>query len=156
MNQSGNRKVKLVEEGGQTVADLLVKKNPFTSPHCNRGNCQICLFEGSKGLCQIRSITYSNTCLKCEERGISFKYWGESSESLYERSLTHLEEGSKGYKDSHIYAHILKYHKSDKINLQENFKFEVVGRINGAMKRQVEKWLLIKNSKAVLMNSKDM
>ena len=90
INSTGLRRVKLVEEGGLTLADQLVKSNPFSSPTCNRGNCQVCLFKGSRGQCQSRSVTYSNTCLKCSEKGESFKYWGESSESLYERSSTHM------------------------------------------------------------------
>ena len=65
LNKSGLRRVKLVEEGGLTIADMLVKATPFKTLLCSRGDCQICLIKGSKGQCSVRSITYSNTCLKC-------------------------------------------------------------------------------------------
>ena len=42
------------------------------------------------------------------------------------------------------------------ISLKENYKFEVVKPYSTAFNRQINEALLIKNSKSVVMNSKDM
>ena len=69
INKVSSYKVKIVEEGGKTIGDILIKKNPLTSSKCERYDCQVCPFEKSKGGCNRRSILYSNTCVKCEEGG---------------------------------------------------------------------------------------
>ena len=70
----GNRRIKLVEEGGKTLANLLVKPNPLKPKLCSRGDCQVCLFVGSKGGCMQRSSCYVNTCLVCKSRGKMYQY----------------------------------------------------------------------------------
>ena len=92
----GMRKVKLVEEGGKTLASLLVRPNPLKAKLCDQGDCQVCLFSGAKGRCGLRSSCYVNTCLACKTQGKSFKYWDETSDSVYERSKSHMYGTKRG------------------------------------------------------------
>ena len=76
LSKVGRRRVKLVEEGGKTLGSLLVKPDPLKTKLCSRGDCQICLFSGSKGKYNQRSSCYVKTCLICKAQGNDFKYWG--------------------------------------------------------------------------------
>ena len=81
-------------------------------------------------------VSLTHTCLKCKDKGLYVKYWGESSESTYERSKTYIDEGIKKYKTRHINQHIEKFHKGEDMNIHEDFKFEMVQQIKGAMNKQ--------------------
>ena len=52
LNKSGLRRVKLVEEGGLTIADMLVKATPFKTPLCNRGGLPDMPYKGQQGTMQ--------------------------------------------------------------------------------------------------------
>ena len=83
LNQVGERRVKIVEEGGTTLQDIICKKNPLGDKLCVNGECQVCNFKGAKGKCQVKSVVYTNTCVKCEQSGLDSKYWGETSTSVF-------------------------------------------------------------------------
>ena len=120
LNRVGKKKVKLVEEGGKTLASVLVRTNPLKGKTCRMGDCHICVHKGSKGNCRLRSTCYTNTCLICKQRGMDVKYWGETSESTYERSKTHMDEARRGYNTSHIRQHLDKFHSGEIVNLRES------------------------------------
>ena len=48
------------------------------------------------------------------------------------------------------------FHKGEKLNPRETFRFEALGQVKGAMNRQIAEVLQIKNSKSILMNDRDM
>ena len=118
LNQVGLRRVKVVEEGGQTLSSQLVRSNPLGDKTCRRENCQVCLFKGGKGQCKLRSACYVNTCLICKQRGLNIKYWGETSKSTYERAKTHMGEARKQHQTSHIVQHLREFHKGETVNLR--------------------------------------
>ena len=49
LNKVGMRKVKVVEEGGRQIQDMLVIKNPLGERLCDKLDCQVCQFSNSKG-----------------------------------------------------------------------------------------------------------
>ena len=75
---------------------------------------------------------------------------------MYQRSSTHMNDARLKYKTSHIYQHLEQFHKGEDLNARESFQFEALGQVRGAMNRQIAEVLLIKNSKSVLMNDRDM
>ena len=95
LNQVGIKKIKIIEEGGTTLESLLIKKSPMKEKLCERSNCQICNFEGSKGKCALRGVTYTDTCLECERMGYNAKYYGETSASTHWRALQHISDADR-------------------------------------------------------------
>ena len=42
LNTFSNYRVKIVEQGGQTLDSLLIKKNPLGDGLCSDDNCNVC------------------------------------------------------------------------------------------------------------------
>ena len=154
MNRVSRRKVKIIEEGGNTIEDTLV--NISDNKTCGRMKCQVCSFSDNKGDCRKRSVCYLNKCLICEERGTPHRYWGDSSSTLYERALQHVDEGEGCVPTSHIWQHILLHHPDGVNDIKGTFKFEVVQGYSSAFTRQLAECMLIKISKYPVMNNKLM
>ena len=74
INRLSSQKVKIVEEGGVTLKDLLCNPAPRKEKTCIREHCQVCRFEGSKGGCKVRSVCYAEVCLDCEKKGEKWTY----------------------------------------------------------------------------------
>ena len=94
-------------------------------------------------------------CLQCKKEGREYSYWDETSTSLFERGNKHIEEGEQKLEGSHIYIHMKDNHPELK-GIRDHFKFRVVAKHKSAFVRQLYKVILIKNSKAQLMNGKLM
>ena len=95
-------KTKVVEQGGSTVGNQLIRSNPFPRNHCNRVHCGLCHEGGSKGKCYRANIGYEYVCKRCEEKNkqeiengtsinlvTSFKYIGETSRTAFTRHNQH-------------------------------------------------------------------
>ena len=91
--------------------------------------CNICDIQTVKwggGDCYARSITYSNVCLLCQERGDKSVYIGESSLSLYERANCPRNEGERGFDKSHIHQHLSEDHPDYKGRVRDAFWYTQV------------------------------
>ena len=119
-----------------TVKSMLVRQELFLKT-CTVPDSQVCQFEGTKGACRVRSMTYCNTCLKCKQEGEEYKYWDESSLSLYERANQHVKGGENCCSDNHIWQHIANVHPEGVKNIRETFKFEVVQSFRSAYNPQI-------------------
>ena len=102
LNMVTEHRVKIVEEGGDTIFNTLSRKNPLGSQKCEDKRCLICTYKGSKGQCRVRSVLYKNTCIICEEKGILTQYFGESSKSAGEQSYEHMRDALQKKQASHI------------------------------------------------------
>ena len=58
-------RVKIVEKGGRTVKQQLVRSNPWAKSRCEREDCMACNKGDSEQDCFRRNILYENTCLTC-------------------------------------------------------------------------------------------
>ena len=92
-----NYHVKLVEKSGKPLSKLFSKD--FSSGKCFRGDCQPCRNPSIKGpsLCGVKSVIYECVCSICDEAhrlapdlAHQGKYVGQTSRTLYERSIEHL------------------------------------------------------------------
>ena len=70
-------------------------------------------------------MIYSSSCVECEKRGLEAKYYGESSQSCYERAVQHVRDAKDRHKHSHMYNHQVIAHPNN--NKYENmFRFDVL------------------------------
>ena len=99
--------VRLVEASGTPLSRLF--SLDLSDGKCHRADCVVFLLYKLKGSskCKQKSIVYESSCQLCasvaSKDGI---YVGESSRSLYERFLEHLDDASK-YKQGLTYLEAL-------------------------------------------------
>ena len=105
LNRVGDRRVKVVEEVGKTIQDILVKSNPLGEATCEAGDCQVCTFADSRGKCRSKSVVYSSTCTLCENQGLNVMYFGETNANCYIRAKQHLRDADEKVSSSHMYNH---------------------------------------------------
>ena len=144
-------KVKIVEQTGKTLKSVLVKADPSSAASCGRDKCVICLDEKQRGTCKVRSVTYQTSCQTCTGQGREAVYIGESSRSVYERSLEHLEDYKKQREESHMYTHAIEAHSMDEKPL---FNIKVLKNHRSALYRQVHEAVLIAKHHPITLNSK--
>ena len=100
-------RLKVVERAGAKLEDLLHTNNPWRGKDCGRELCMLCYTKEKTGklkkqYCKKRSLVYKIWCLECQEiygereekeeilKKIKIhKYIGETSRSVYERTLEH-------------------------------------------------------------------
>ena len=123
-NKYSKAKVKVVEEGGTTLVNILFKPDPWSGLECGRARCQVCkLGEGEN--CHAKSITYRNICLLCKENNVVSEYIGESSLNRFERANQHVRDGEKERATSHIRTHLKERHP-DNPGARESFGMRIV------------------------------
>ena len=143
-------KVKIVEETGQTMTSLLTKADPSTAS-CGREQCVVCKDEKQRGKCKARSVTYQTSCNACTAKGKEAIYIGESSRSVFERSLEHLEDFKKEKDNSHMFSHTTEAHSLEE---KPNFNIKVLKIHRSALYRQVHEAVMIARHQPVALNSK--
>ena len=144
-------KVKIVEQTGRTIKSVLVKADPSSAASCGRDKCVICLDEKQHGTCKVRSVTYQTSCQTCTGQGRKAVYIGESSRSVYERSLEHLEDYKTEKEESHMYTHAIEAHSKEEKPL---FAIKVLRKHRSALYRQVHEAVLIAKHHPITLNSK--
>ena len=124
LNKVGEEKIKIVEEVGKTIFNILSRTNSLGDSTCSDKTCQVSTFQGAKGKCQVRSVCYTNMCVLCEQQGTSSKYYGETSKSLGERSREHIQDAKDKKQSSHIYVHLIRAHPEwISMNWEDYFRF---------------------------------
>ena len=66
----GNLKMKIVEQTGDKIVDLLHRSDPWSNKDCGREDCLLCKSANEnekKGLCKRRNIVYETFCISCKE-----------------------------------------------------------------------------------------
>ena len=143
-------KVRLVESSGIPLSRLF--SLDLSDGLCHRLDCTVCEKHNGKGSskCKRKSIVYESRCMSCPSSSNQGVYIGESSRSLYERSLEHLDDAHNLRKCSHIIKHWALNHPS--LMTQPNFKFKVLKVHRTPLERQLHE--AVKISTDGKLNSK--
>ena len=142
-------KIKVVEQTGTKVKDILNKKNSFKQDQCTRTDCFVCGTNG-KGNCSRENATYTISCTEaCQKKDI---YQGETAYNTYTRGTEHLKKYVNNNPKSMLLEHCIIAHEGRKVN----FKMDVTGTYHrDSTKRQIAEGLKIeKTPNQRLMNSK--
>ena len=150
-------RMKIVEESGTPVKQILCPSNPWAHMPCNRWECLVCNKkvpgeEKASGNCYKRNVIYSNQCLICKDLGITTHYVGDSGRSCYERTREHLSDARsvKGKKTSHIRDHLKTAHPEinvrDRIQLMNSFQMRILKEARSPLARQLGEALTIRRA----------
>ena len=155
-----NFKVKVVERGGMTMKQHLVRTDMGRTVPCAMGDCPICLTNPGEGggLRHQRSgALYSGSCLICKAlHGEEFEalYWGESGDSGYVRTKSHLDSVEKRDLNNAFAKHLQEHHP-DRVGDKSAFQFRVAKTFRKPLERQISEAVKIHGCKAsICLNSK--
>ena len=176
-------KVKVVERGGVTMKQHLVKTDMGRSVPCPMEDCLLCLTnpgEGGGARHHRAGALYSGTCCLCREehgeqgegerggggggggegeqreQGKQFEsvYFGESGDSGYVRILRHGLEIEKKESTNAFAKHLEIYHP-DQVGNKTAFEFRVIKTFKSPLMRQIYEAVKIHSSTAdIVLNSK--
>ena len=171
---SGYR-IKIVERGGEKIADILCKSNPWSGTDCEREGCLMCTTKVETGKnknqsCSNRNALYETWCETCELREKEkadqkqgkknrvtrmVKYVGETARSCHERGGEHIDDMKQYRTSSHLLKHCLTFHEHE--DFQEvKFRMKAVRFHRTAFERQIHESVRIQQERErhELMNSK--
>ena len=159
MNEESGRlncRVRVVERGGVTVRQQLMKTDMSGSAPCKMNDCLLCLTnpgEGGGSAHQRSGALNSGTCIICkEEHGENFEavYFGESGDSGYVRTSGPSGHGDSIEKkdDNNAFAKHLQIHHPDRVGDKRAFRFSVLRTFKSSLMRQIWEAVLIYQSKA--------
>ena len=142
-------KIKVIEQTGTKLKDILHKKDPFKQDRCDRENCFVCT-TGGKGNCSRENASYRISC--AEECQIKDLYDGETSYNCYTRGGEHLQKYLNNHPKSMLIEHCNIAHNGRRVG----FKMDVTGTYHrDSTKRQIAEGIMIGNAKkSRCMNSK--
>ena len=90
--RKSNFKIKVVEQSGTRITDVLHKKDPFKQDRCNKPDCFLCTTNG-KGNCARENVNYRISCTEdCQNKDV---YHGETGYNAYTRGEEHLQKYNK-------------------------------------------------------------
>ena len=130
-------RVKLVEKAGDKLEELLTKFNPLQGMDCGRQGCLLCenklKTEKNKSQdCHTRNLVYETWCITCLQKNAEemekryegdarkikemkgkinkhiYLYIGETSRSIYERTLEHQGDVEQLKTSSHMLRHLVE------------------------------------------------
>ena len=102
--------IKVQEGAGVSLKRSLTTADLKAGEPCPQGDCPLCLTGGGKGgLHHHRSgAVYEGECLLCGD--LVAKYWGESGDSAYCRTLQHQKAISNREEKNAFAKHLMIYH----------------------------------------------
>ena len=152
-------KVKVVEGSGIPLKRQITTSDLGAGKPCPQGNCLFCTTgDGKGGLSHHRrGAVYSGECKLCHQRvdgSIEAKYWGESGDSGYCRTLEHGDAVEHRREDNAFYKHLAIHHPNEDITIT-HFKFTLLETHNQPLFRQTSESCYIHHAKVdIQMNSK--
>ena len=153
-------KLKIVEEVGDKLIDILRTTTPWKGEQCRTKEMT---GKNKNQDCTKRSIVYETlyeTCLQEEIKKIedefeeeedrkkqigrikNYKYIGKTARSAYERGVEHQSDLEKLQEDSHLLKHITKRHRGAKLE-KIKFGMKIVRQTRSALERQVTESVII-------------
>ena len=96
LNRLSSERIKIIEEGGTKMSNLVSGKNPFPNKKCTGKELEKCLVckssesENPKFSCRQNNIGYRLGCTTCKERGKTKIYEGETSRAARLRGKEHM------------------------------------------------------------------
>ena len=141
-------KIKVVENAGTSLGELLSSKDPWAGQQCGRKDCHPCSQPAErKEDCKRQSVVYESVCVKCngpekektssslaDSRTEPSIYVGETGRSLLERSKEHHRDLRKHHEDSHMLKHWATSHPEEE---KPRFHQYVVGKYSSCLDRQI-------------------
>ena len=110
----GNIKLRLVEESGASLRQMLTTSNPWKDEPCGKAGCLMCVQKemgrDKVGPCKNKSVVYQSSCLMCRKEGKRVTYTGETGRGIEERLGEHLRDGANQEEKSHIHQHLSSDH----------------------------------------------
>ena len=100
-------KIKVVEQAGTQLKQILQRSNPFSKYECDDDDCFHCK-NGGKGNCRRNNVKYN---IKCN--GCSSIYNGETSKNAYTRGKEHEAGYRLRNENSHMWKHCVIDHKGE-------------------------------------------
>ena len=174
-------RLKVVEKAGDKLEDILTKSNPWQGLDCGRRACLLCKTKQKtqKNLsqdCHTRNLVYQTWCISCQAReeekiekdhkGDAKKiremknkiklhlYSGETSRSVYERSIEHQGDIDQLKTSSHMLRHLLEMHGGEERSAVD-FGMKVMRYTRSSFERQIlESVLIQENRDQHLMNNR--
>ena len=150
-------RIKIVEQSGSTVRDLLAKNYPWTSTSCNDPQCFPCSSQSDTSRkhvsCRRPGVGYQITCLLCNDMGVIATYHGESGRNMYTRGKEHLQGLRNGTSSNCLVIHNELYHGGSR---EVHFRMEATSTFRKALDRQVDESVRIKyfsRTDGVILNS---
>ena len=149
INKFSDERIKIVEGGGVQMKSILVQKNPFPNPKCEKKGCLICETNKSGDIpCNSSNVGYRLDCDTCSDRGIKKVYEGETARSARVRGSEHLRDYKKGKTDSSLFKH--------KQNEEMKFSMSITRKFRDPLSRQANEAVRISGrKKSELLNSKN-
>ena len=152
------RLIKVIEEGGVSLKQLLQKSDHNPRKSCVYDDCPICTntannTNNSLSRCQVHSVGYEIRCLECQDEGLKAIYYGETSKNGYIRGKQHLSDQLKDKECSVMSRHSKEFHNNKLIGWTMN----IVNTFKSAMDRQIDEAVRINSnsSKAdIVINNK--
>ena len=151
INKFSDERIKVMEEGGIKIKDILVKKNPFPSKSCEMKKCLIC----TSAIPDKSSIPYNSEMGFMNwsvTRGIDKVHEGETSRSARIRGAEHLQNVKNEREDCAMYKHKVSEHP----NKNMSFSMQIMKKFKDLLSRQANKGVRISNrDKNATLNSKN-
>ena len=139
------------------MKQILIKSNIWAGGPCGRKKCLPCENGDGKQNCFEKNVVYDIKCLSCcsEESGNkSAVYTGQTSQSLHERGMQHLQKLLTKSDSSPLYKHVMEEHDGKFVD----FQMKVVKKHFTAFSRLVHEAVRIerisKSSNITVLNSK--
>ena len=134
----GGGRVRIVEKGGDVLAHLLTRNDPWaskrtcTDPVCvtclsrtwikeqkkvakeNGQELPKCLIQKTSHQCRREGVNYSLQCLHCALEGVRSIYWGESGLSSRQRHSNHHQDVERGLASNPMVQHSVEVHGGKK------------------------------------------
>ena len=156
-NRQGRQsRIRVVEQSGTTVRDMLARNYPWDSTACEDPQCFPCTSSSLTGnkfvSCRRPGVGYSITCVLCKEEGIVATYHGESGRNMYTRGKEHLDELRSGKPSNCLVIHNNVHHNGSR---NPHFIMTATGRFNKALDRQIDESVRMKffDRSGVILNS---
>ena len=154
INRFSSERIKIVEDGGVKLKDLLVKKDPFPSIKCDKKFCFVCesvMSKNSKIPCSINNFGYQLACESCRTNGKEQIYEGESSRSARIRGEEHYRMFKNNKSESALFKHKQKMHQNEE---KIEISMKITQKFKDPLTRQANEAVRINNRKSGLLNSK--
>ena len=154
----GRCRTKVLEGGGVTVKQNIVRSNPFPRQSCGRPDCILdqTSDKGCRERCFKEGVGYSSRCTRCRaagqhvdgrppDRPVNYTYSGETARTIYTRSKQHLANykshraGRKAV-ESWMWEHTVSHHGGvvGPDQGQGDYEFRIEGVFQKPLQRQVD------------------
>ena len=155
VNKYSNERVKMIEDAGLRLKDILVDKNPFPNSKCEKKKkCFICdsnQKEDPKIPCNSDNVGYRLECDTCFSKGKIKVDEGEMGRSARIRAKEHVADFKNKRQKSVLFKHKENDHKHEEMHV----KMKITQKFTDPLTRQANEAVRISNRKTgELLNSK--